>query len=589
MDAATLEKAVIYSDYLPWFETYGRIKPKVGPLITPKANVLQRRLSEAIRWCEENDAPARIVSLKPRQRGNSTISAAILYQKLHKDSVNGLIMGGEYEQTRNLWKMCKTYANNDRFEWGSGKRPRITEERGHWPNGSELSQETAKDPDAGRSGTYQVVIFTEVGRWKGAKVPPNEILQGVTSCVPEESGTLIIQESTAQGFNHFKDTWDDAVELEDMQRGARGNGYIRVFAGWHEFEECWVELSDAEKARVMSSLDQRERDGIAKFGWEPEQIEWRRRKIRSDECKGDENFFDQEYPESPEVAFLSSGRPRFDRGMLDRIAVMGRKDVPMEGMLEETKEGSNRYVWVPSAVGAGVFTMWERPKEGLRYLLSLDTMTGASQVGGKDPDAHSPLVLRAGYWDGKLNRWERPAVVARVKAKPLCRWDIDVLEEHVWRLSQYYGNCMIVPEMNMDRGVVELLKKRENFNLYQREVFNLEQQRTTKAYGWQTNVKTREMVIENLARAVRRFYDDFEGVDIRCPHIIEQMRYFVYNDKGKSEAMSGQHDDDVLSLAIGLFVVEAGTVYHSEVHHAPLPRDLRDLEDEFEEADATFS
>jgi hypothetical protein len=158
------------------------------------------------------------------------------------------------------------------------------------------------------------------------------------------------------------------------------------------------------------------------------------------------------------------------------------------------------------------------------------------------------------------------------------RWDIDVLADYVHRLSVWASRCIVVPEVNMDRGLIELLKQR-GVAMYRREVFNQLTSKHTEQLGWHTNVVTREACIENLAKAIREYDSEGEGVDICCPHIVDQLKTFIQSDKGKSEAAEGSHDDDVLSLAIGLHTIDCATAYKEEFTVRPLPRDLRKLEE----------
>jgi hypothetical protein len=61
---------------------------------------------------------------------------------------------------------------------------------------------------------------------------------------------------------------------------------------------------------TLDGLDEREERLRDRYKIGPEQLAWRRWAIRS-QLGGDPDSFDQEYPESAEVAFLSSGRPFF--------------------------------------------------------------------------------------------------------------------------------------------------------------------------------------------------------------------------------------------------------------------------------------
>ena len=93
-------------------------------------------------------------------------------------------------------------------------------------------------------------------------------------------------------YNSFKDDWDNSV----MGR----NDYETLFVGWHEMDEYKMEpptgftLTDKElKLQMMYDLTD-------------EQLAWRRYKIAND-YNGNELWFQQEYPMTPEEAFIASG------------------------------------------------------------------------------------------------------------------------------------------------------------------------------------------------------------------------------------------------------------------------------------------
>jgi hypothetical protein len=55
-----------------------------------------------------------------------------------------------------------------------------------------------------------------------------------------------------------------------------------------------------------------------KFDLDDEQLQWRRYTIRND-FDGDEKMFRQEYPSTPEEAFLVTGRTVFNQDKLDAM------------------------------------------------------------------------------------------------------------------------------------------------------------------------------------------------------------------------------------------------------------------------------
>ncbi len=234
------------------------------------------------------------------------------------------------------------------------------------------------------------------------------------------------------------------------------------------------------------------------------------------------------------------------------------KCAPQHGIIEEVKAG-RQYAFRQTEVGEAKVTIFEKPIRGCRYILPIDPMTGETQVGGLDPDRHGVFVLRAGYWDDK-GQWRKMATAARLVQN---RWDIDLVAENAWRLARNYGNqsgCKIAIEMNQDKGITELLKLK-GADLYQREIFNQREQRMSKALGYSTNEKTRETLVESMAKVIREWDSPGDGIDILCPLAMEQFENFIRKLNGRSEHADGWHDDDVLAIALGVELIDHATLY----------------------------
>lgn len=596
MNEQDIIKAAIRRSTGAWFETYGRIHTKDRSLGPQKVlqNYLQRKIESVIVKFEELGLPIRLMMLKPRQRGSTTYACAIDYTKLRRSSTSGVIIGGEFSQTKEAWGMMQTYQKNDGYAWGNTGE--INEKEGRWTNSSRLKPETARDVKAGISGTYQLLHCTEVARWaKYGVANAAELLTNILKCVPLIPDTVVILESTAEGANGpFPERWKNSVDAEDFIAGAvelQPGQYVRIFAPWFEFSDSAIRLTPQQKGDIQRTLDAEEeykgeqelintygRDdsGTLRLGtsvddfdaWE--QLAWRRYAIR-EECERDVNNFNRDYPHSWQTAFIESGSLRFNQTGLNILLRRMSNRVPEHGVLEENKE--RRLAWRQTEKNESRITIFEKPIPGARYIESVDVMTGATQTGGKDPDRHAPFIIRAGEW-GKDGTWVRPAAVARVVP---CRWDIDVLKADVWKLARFYGpasGCTIAIEMNMDRGLTELLKL-DGANLYQRQIFNHREQKTTEALGFQTNVKSREMLVDCLAKAIREWDTRGSGIDIWCPHAISQLFQFVRKDNGRSEAADGAHDDDVIGIAIGLYLIDKATTYWPQTFAGSLPPDLR--------------
>jgi hypothetical protein len=566
------------------FEVYGAIKPKVGDILRPpdlRANYLQRLESDIVAYCLLNDIPIRTIRLKPRQKGSSTWSVWKQFCLLSDSLARGLIMGGAHFQGQNLFKMLTTYAGHDRFD--PKIRWQVLDREARCTNGSTIERVTAANKEAGRSGTYQSLIATEYARWAEEGVAnAADVLAGAIKTVADAPLTMVDIESTANGASgDFYERYWGGITFEELKQGKRG--FVRVFCPWFRFEDSrrdpLLELGREECVPAAKVAELR-----AKFDLDEEQIAWMQWATR-EECKRDFDVFCEEYPFDEESAFRKSGRQRFNSNKLAAMKEEAQKYPPAFGNIDVVEK--NRVVWRPSVSSESRIVRWEQPRIGCRYLLAVDSMTGETQVGGKDPDNHAVGVIRAGMFTAD-GGWSPPILAARLVAdwdlwersrKYELRWDIDVLEEQIWRLAQYYGNCVIVPEMNADRGIVELLKMRQGAKIYVRKLFNQREQTETNAYGWYTDVRTRELVVETLARAIREHGKRGEGCEIFCPIALDELQNFVVKPSGRSEAASGSHDDNVLMLAIGLTTIEAATAYAEPKVEVKLPWDLRKLEE----------
>ena len=598
IDPADLDRAIIHNSAAAWFETYGRIIDKQKMLVPPMMNALQERVFIALRWCIENDVPIRLILLKPRQKGCSTVSMAVLYWMMNRyDNFRSVVIGREYSQTDNLWQILKTYSINDKYDWGFDRR--VLQKVCSFGNGSSLDKETAQDAEAGRSGTFHCVVATEAARWRENGIANAEdILNGLLNCVPYLPGTAVIQESTARGASGpFYETWGDALDFDEyvrlFERGDNLDGrYMRIFAGWHEFQDSCDVLSDRQSEGIQDSITPPESEITQYYGLTAGHIAWRRRTIRI-ECQRDEQKFDREYPETPGHAFRASAPSRFNTRGLAVMKAEAKQTEETWGVFESMnrnphqRKGTDRnfaFARLDALDPTARVILIEKPVVGMKYLMAVDTMEGeVADDEGKDLDHHAALVLRRGYYDPDRG-WQKPKVVARTVLDPSnginCRWDIDILEEQVWRLAQYYGDCIISVESNKDRGLIRSLFKR-GANQYERQTDEERgDTRTPKLsgrLGFRTvggeAENTRTWIIENLARAVREWDQEGEGIEVDRRTLVE-MENFIVNGDGRAEALTGEHDDSVLSLCIALALIEHSTNYSPKTGQMPLPRDL---------------
>ncbi len=333
-----------------------------------------------------------------------------------------------------------------------------------------------------------------------------------------------------------------------------------MFEPWHSSPLRRSTVTDEQRAEIMATLTDRERAGVERFGWSAEQIQWRRETIAT-KCGGEETKFDQEYPESEDVAFLTSGNPRFNVAMIGRMlaaaekqwpaTLRGDRNCPRLGHLVDAPSG---IVFMPTTTAAWLWVA-EEPKFGCSYVLPCDPMTGAQSLSAKMRDLHATAIIRAPYVDERILA-HTAAVVACLYDPEGCRWEMDVLADRMRLLQRWYGNCLIVPEVNKAMDLIPLLRERKATPIYHRPVRPDASNPSAKqkAVGFLTTSSTRNLWVNALSEAIRE-------QDIECLYLpaIKDFGSMIVNSDGRAEAAPKKHDDWCACIGIGMLTINAAT------------------------------
>jgi len=289
-----------------WAARELKIITKKGRLVPFMVNSEQYALLEIVCQKIREQKPVRIVILKARQIGFSTLVQALQFWATSlKPFTNATTIAHKSQATGNLHAM---YTRFLRYLEYSPRTVR-SNRRGVIfapPHESTVVLDTAQEKEAGRSGTNQLVHGSEVAFWPWAE----DTWLSLVQTVGDEPGTMIIMESTANGVGGlFYDTY--------MRARSGKSGYEAVFFPWWQHPEYQVPLTTTERNNILKTLDPTEKNGIDQFAWTAEQIAWRRRAI-SDKCQGDVAKFRQEYPATDLEAFVASGTHVFDPELVSR-------------------------------------------------------------------------------------------------------------------------------------------------------------------------------------------------------------------------------------------------------------------------------
>lgn len=281
---------LLRNDFLYYAPRCLKIKVKAGrlePFVPNQAQLFIHRLLEKQRAEQRR---VRAIILKGRQQGASTYIGARLFQKTSSQyGKKTLILTHEQAATDTLFGMTKRFLEHAPEHVKPSTATDNAKEL--WFNrlDSRYKVATAGSKGTGRGDTAQYFHGSEVAFWQHGE----DHMAGIGQTVPEEEGTEIILESTANGIgNLFHTTWQDAVAGE--------SDYVPIFVPWlwdegyrREVPEGFV-LDDSE-ARYMQTYEAT-----------MEQMVWRRAKIV--QLNHDVGLFNQEYPASADMAFQAGSK-----------------------------------------------------------------------------------------------------------------------------------------------------------------------------------------------------------------------------------------------------------------------------------------
>lgn len=256
-------------------------------LIPFKLNWAQKEMLAEVQRQYDERRIVRVITLKARQLGISTLTEAIMFLYCFIFSrVNGLVIAHETSSAQHLLSMTQTYWDSYTFRSLYSTKYKSRNELSWVETDSSLKVSTAKNTDTGRSKTLQMLHASEVAFWDHA----NTTMGGLDQAFHFEPDTFGCIESTANGVGgFFHDQWQAAVEHETE--------YTPLFFPWWRHPQyTWTYLN--RSANIVSPpvghMDEEERV-LAKLGVDSDHLLWRRWAIRN-LCQSDLALFHQEYP-----------------------------------------------------------------------------------------------------------------------------------------------------------------------------------------------------------------------------------------------------------------------------------------------------
>ena len=503
--------------------------------------------------------PFRGATLKARQFGLSTYWLASMVEEVSRNSnVRACLLADEESLAKTLLETGKIM--RDQLPYSL---PTKYENRSQLyfdaPINGWIDLATAKSDNPCRGRTYSFVHATEPGTWDN----PEKKVASVNQAVPNQPNTVLSYEGTANGTgNWWHDFWWDAYN--------GNNDYHAFFFPWFfdwEFD-YYLEPNDDDVARIMETLDDEEQYLLTAHKLNLGQLKWRRNHIRNN-FFGDLDLFHQEFPATPEEAFLASGRPVFNSRHLVRLRAQIREphwrgDVVVgdfvDGRLEYTLQANPR----------GMLTIWHPPVQHGTYVASTDTAEGA-QTGdysvGQVIDKHS--LDQCAEFRGQVGPGE--------------------LADIMWCVGDHYNKAYLLPDAGDGPGgaTLQRLQERRYPSIGRRPVYGAVGKRVMPKFGWDTNRQTKYLMV-NEARLVFGLEDPPE---VNSETLIQEALEYEVKDDGSYGAPSGRHDDCLEAYCVVLMAQKDVMLRGMPDTAAPEPRNSterhwREFEDSVAEAES---
>jgi hypothetical protein len=554
-DVLRLEQLAVEAD--PFFLIEKKrlwITTKAGQFVPLEINFTQRYILNIIKKLWKGGKPIRMLILKARQEGVSTLIEAIIYCIIStKENLSGGIVADDKDGANHLFNMSKLYYENTEghlkpeIERSNRKELKFKDRR------SVINIHTANEPNAVRKYTYRIVHLSEFCMFPY----PNELMVALSQTVPELPQTLMVIETTAKGKG------------KKLIEGRKGNGsayfhkewvkakkgetdWIPVFIPWFWDKDYQFPIYlDSEREEIKKTLDPEEKvllETINELTGKPvtlENIKWRRYYIKN-KCGGDVEKFHQEYPSTDEEAFVSGGRPRF------RVPILreARKRC-VESRIGDLKLVDDKIKFIPDA--KGYLRIIEDPVESENYVFGADVAGGDK---GEDADWSVISVLSC--------RTFREVAQWRGKIEPV------KFGYEMSKVGKFYNYAVAGVERN-NHGLTAIMALQDFKypNIYYQQVFHTGEAKESKQIGWTTTVANKMFMCNHLEEVLTD-----RSLILSLEETVDELIDFGDD----LESQSGW-DDIVMSLAIAVEMWRAYPYLRKVKQiqdNAYVPRNFRD-------------
>ncbi|MGU9539180.1 phage terminase large subunit family protein [Clostridium tepidum] len=494
-----------------WIQSFVKIVDKNTNIIPFKLTQEQKDLVEGLE-------KFNIIS-KSRQLGISTVTIALsLRESIVNPNSNCLLVSYDQKSCNAVFNKLKQQYNL-LPKWLKPKELANNRQELKFKNGSRITCVTAGNKDLGRGDTLHIVHLSEFAFYKDAEKHLNSILQALAP-----NGTLII-ESTSNGLNCYA----DLVRKADN----RENDFKLFFYNWINgkslFLDDYKQACESYKNRyngkmlTKDEIDEEELQ-LMKIGATIEQLVWRRSKIE----KIGIDKFRQEFPSTLTESFITTGASIFSNAKIDSIekAIISNKTkyIKKENILDLPNLLKQHY--------GRSFFIYQIPKAGKRYYVGCDLSEGVGQDYSVIEVLNKDGEQVAEFYNNKIKPYEMAEIINEIghyyNYALLC-------------IEKASGGHSVIERLRYDLHYMNMVKYK-SYDQFQKLIWNV---------GFDTNSKTKSIIIND-------FVEMFEKgqLKINSRRLLQEMKIFEINENGRMGAISGSHDDSVMSMALAIVSIK---------------------------------
>jgi hypothetical protein len=487
-------------------------------------NPSQRKIMEKLKAHQAKKRHLWLIFLKARRLGISRLMLALgIAHMLQKQNANGQVVAQLTATAKELFSQAKEFASALPF-----RLPEPTQSELFFPHSdgvSSFKRSTAKTVIGGRGLTHSFLHLTEAAFYPG-----------------EDSFIALL--STVSGADP-----DNVVGIETTANGIEGPGesYYKYWqaaeTGDNEFLSIFLPVWDDPGTRWPDKMapdaprDDYEKWLMREFKCTKGQIAWFRSTLET-KCGGSIYKWRQEYPSTPDEAFVSSGDPIFEFQELEYMRrsccapisqghILGSRNSPR---FEEMRGGPLR--------------IWETPQPLCHYFIGVDAAKGV-----EDGD----FAVAVG-WNAETGE---QAFTYADKIGP------EALSEKVNFLGKWYNKAMVNVELTGGWGYQVMKDLRDRFHYPNQYLWRSRDDKPDtkgrQAYGWETTDRSRQMLFTVFRKSVRaslpRDYGD--GELVTTPEVVvKDIQLYSQASKAQSDigwrwrVLKG-HDDILMAGWLG--------------------------------------